>query len=189
LDTREKEKDKKGRKNSVFGNLFKKKQKKPSKDEDIPREQEATEKKGSISAAAAAAASASATQAEANDSEDLLRKDWTNTSATGYGATTQIAGDNQGRGIEDHERTKFTSPDENLSPKQVTHSILTAPSSLFRSYGHKLRRILLRWIPISMRLQRQRVKAVMFKCHRFHGQMPRYIPSWTTIPVFATYWF
>jgi hypothetical protein len=37
---REKEKDRKGRKNSVFGNLFKKRQKKPSRDEDITREDE-----------------------------------------------------------------------------------------------------------------------------------------------------
>jgi hypothetical protein len=120
LDTREKEKDKKGRKNSVFGNLFKKKQKKPSKDEDIPREQEATEKKGSTSAAAATATAA--TQADASESEDLLRKDWANASAPGHGVTTQISRGNQGRAIEDQERTKYTSPDVNLSPKEVMHS-------------------------------------------------------------------
>jgi hypothetical protein len=184
LDTREKEKDKKGRKNSVFGNLFKKKQKKPSKDEDISREQEPTEKKSNISSAATAA-----TKAEANDSEDLLRNDWENASATRYGPTTQISGGNQSRGIEDQERTKYTSPDANLSPKQVTHSILKAPRLLFRNYGHKLRRILLRWILISICLQRLRVKAAISKRHRFHGQMPRYIPSWTMIPAFAMYWF
>ena len=46
---REKDRDKKGRKNSVFGNLFRKKSRKSSKDEDAGREEDATESKGSIS--------------------------------------------------------------------------------------------------------------------------------------------
>jgi hypothetical protein len=44
-DVRERERDRKGRKNSVFGNLFKKKTKKSSKDEDAPHEQEVVEAK------------------------------------------------------------------------------------------------------------------------------------------------
>jgi len=44
-DTREKEKDKKVRKNSVFGNLFKKKMKKSFKDEDVIRDEEPLESK------------------------------------------------------------------------------------------------------------------------------------------------
>lgn len=46
---REKDRDKKGRKNSVFGNLFRKKSRKSSKDEDAGREENAIEPKGSIS--------------------------------------------------------------------------------------------------------------------------------------------
>lgn len=46
---RDKDRDKKGRKNSVFGNLFRKKSRKSSKDEDAGREEDATEPKGSIS--------------------------------------------------------------------------------------------------------------------------------------------
>ena len=188
LDTREKEKDKKGRKNSVFGNLFKKKQKKLSKDEDISRELEATEKKGSTSTAAATATAATQAEAEANESEDLLRNDWATASAPGHGVTTQISRGNQGRAIEDQERTKYTSPDANLSPKEVMHSYSKVHCLLFRNYDLKLRHILL-WIPIPMRLRRLRVKAAKSKRRRFHGQMPRYIPSWTTIPAFGMYWF
>lgn len=68
LDSREKERDKKGRKNSVFGNLFKKRTKKTSKDEEL-RELDIAEKKSVIETPT--------TRTEANEDEYSLRKDWT----------------------------------------------------------------------------------------------------------------
>ena len=69
MDPREKERDKKGRKNSVFGNLFKKRTKKPSKDEEA-RELDAAETKSSV-------IETPTTRTVANDDKDSLRKDWT----------------------------------------------------------------------------------------------------------------
>jgi hypothetical protein len=107
LDIREREKDKKGRKNSVFGNLFKKKQKKSSRDEDNSREQDAKERKSSIPAV----------HREANDSEDLLRNDWTTVHATEIEGNKQSSAINQIRGFPANSIT-YASP-EPLSPKQV----------------------------------------------------------------------
>jgi hypothetical protein len=42
-ETREKDRDKKGRKNSMFGNLFRKKPRKPSKYEDLVRDEDPAE--------------------------------------------------------------------------------------------------------------------------------------------------
>ena len=68
-DPREKERDKKGRKNSVFGNLFKKRTKKPSKDEEA-RDLDARETKSPK-------LEAPTTRAAAGDDKDSLRRDWT----------------------------------------------------------------------------------------------------------------
>ena len=68
LDPREKERDKKGRKNSVFGNLFKKRTKKTSKDEEL-RELDTAEKKSVVETPT--------TRTEANEDEYSLRKDMT----------------------------------------------------------------------------------------------------------------
>lgn len=69
LDPREKERDKKGRKNSVFGNLFKKRAKKPSKDEEA-RELDAVGTKSPV-------IETPTTRTAATDDMDSLRKDWT----------------------------------------------------------------------------------------------------------------
>jgi hypothetical protein len=64
------EKDKKVRKNSVFGNLFKKKTKKSSKDEDVVREEEPVEIK--------VTAIAAPIQSEADRSGNSLENEWNN---------------------------------------------------------------------------------------------------------------
>jgi hypothetical protein len=69
LDPREKERDRKGRKNSVFGNLFKKRTKKPSKDEET-REFDLAETKPLVR-------DASINHVGTPEDEDSLRKDWT----------------------------------------------------------------------------------------------------------------
>jgi len=69
LDPREKDKDKKGRKNSVFGNLFKKRTKKLSKDEET-REFDLADTKATV-------ADTSTNRAGTIGDEDSLRKDWT----------------------------------------------------------------------------------------------------------------
>jgi hypothetical protein len=69
LDPREKERDKKGRKNSVFGNLFKKRTKKPSKDEEA-RELDPVETKSTV-------VDTSMSRTNTNEDKDSLRKDWT----------------------------------------------------------------------------------------------------------------
>src|SRR5579859_3904745 len=63
---KDKERDKRGRKNSVFGNLFKKKAKKSSKDEDIVRDDEQADSRSSQSAL-------SPVQAQHGDGQDSLR--------------------------------------------------------------------------------------------------------------------
>lgn len=69
LDPREKERDKKGRKNSVFGNLFKKRTKKPSKDEET-REFDLPDTKATVE-------DTSLNPAGPIEDEDSLRKDRT----------------------------------------------------------------------------------------------------------------
>jgi hypothetical protein len=69
-DSRDKEKDKKVRKNSVFGNLFKKKTKKSSKDEDAVREEGSLEVQ--INPTSEPLRQASAKEI------DSLRNDWAN---------------------------------------------------------------------------------------------------------------
>jgi hypothetical protein len=69
-DSDPREKDKKVRKNSVFGNLFKKKTKKSSKDEDVVREEEPVEIK--------VTAIAAPIQSEADRSGNSLDNEWNN---------------------------------------------------------------------------------------------------------------
>ena len=73
LETREKELNKKGRKNSVFGNLFKKRSKKSSKeDEGTAEEGPADEKSATVS-----------NESESNEDSYQLQKPWV-TSSTKY---------------------------------------------------------------------------------------------------------
>jgi hypothetical protein len=173
LDIREREKDKKGRKNSVFGNLFKKKQKKSSRDEDNSREQEAKERKNSIPAV----------HKEANESEDLLRSDWTTVHATDSEDNKQSSAINQSRGFPADSIT-YASP-EPLSPKQVIRMLSLECSLLIdRSYMWRLPRSLSMQI-LTSSLPQLLVEAPISKPRRFHGLMHRYIHSWTMTLAFG----
>jgi hypothetical protein len=104
LDPREKDRDKKGRKNSVFGNLFKKRTKKPSKDDET-REIDSADTKATVEAI-------SRNRADTNEDEDSLRKDWTRPLPPQTGA----AGSRNGVNQEVHL-------DRDKSNEQVAHTI------------------------------------------------------------------
>lgn len=181
MDTREREKDKKGRKNSVFGNLFKKKQKKLSRDEDNSREQDTKERNVNVPAAVLT---------EANDNDDLLRNDWTNISATESGDYQQSSAINQSRGVP-ADRTTYMSP-EPLSPNQVTR-LLSFECSLLIFFSNSMRRLPRnpsKQIPI-FSLPALVMQTPISKPLRFHGLMHHCIHFWKMILAFGMclYWY
>ena len=95
---REKDRDKKGRKNSVFGNLFRKKSRKSSKDEDAGRDEIAIEPKGSIS-------SDVIVEKEVNEDKTSNQNRWMESSPSEKGPkarSSETAGVANGQGTSKH---------------------------------------------------------------------------------------
>jgi len=161
---REKDRDKKGKKSSVFGNLFRKKSRKSSKDEDSGREEDATEPKGTIS-------SDVIIEKEVNEDETSNRKESFPSEKGLKSRTSETAATVDRQGTSEHVAT----------PVLISTELVSAYSSqkLIKSRIHMQRgqyplQILL-WTDTYLQQPRKRV--VAWRHLHFHGQTHLFIHS------------
>jgi len=155
-DTRERENTKKGKKSSVFGNLFRKRSRKPSKDEDVNRDDDVVETKE---------VSVRGVTEEEDEGTVNLRSRLLETS------NMQNVDKGKPRDVDAHLHGT------NYNSKAVVHTPVSAPNSRYNE--RKLQS--LSWNPNRRILPRRRRKlAAIFLHLRFRGQMLLFTPSWTT---------
>jgi len=154
-DTREKENTKKGKKNSVFGNLFRKRSRKLSKDEDVNRDDDVVETK-EVSVRAVT---------EEDEGMVNLRSRLLETS------NMQTVAKGKTRDVDLHLNGT------NYNNKAVVYT----PLSAFNPRYNERKPPSLSWNLNRRILPRRRRKlAALFLHLRFRGQMRLFTPSWTT---------
>jgi hypothetical protein len=160
------------RKNSVFGNLFKKKTK-SSKDEDVIRDEEPLELK--VTAPSAPIQSEAARQTESLDN--------------GWGSTRAAESDELrnshrfGTNEKFESKSKHTTTDVNFSRDMVPFTRCGLQST--RLYDLKLRKSNGKLIWITMHLLSQPIAAAALPLPRFCGQTHLCIHFWTMTPAYT----
>ena len=161
----------------MFGNLFKKKTKKSSKDDDAVREEDLFEVK--TTAPIAPIQSSATRPGESN------QNDWTSPLQSDIDERVLLNDSRSGMNDNSEGKSKHTTNDVDVVNESVFFK-LERSLQLSRSCGPKLLRNSLILIRITTRLL-LRLMAAASLLLPFHGQMLLCIHFWTTIPAYEMY--
>jgi hypothetical protein len=162
----------------VFGNLFRKKSRKPSKDDETGREEETADAK-------AAAITVVAVEQESNEKDDSLRNDWDASTQSREVEKIQSAMTVGADGLDDDARLPIISAEK----ESVILYFLFKSLSIFRRYSSRLHP------PRLMLILRDRcrlirvIKVAALPRRPCPGPIHPSIPSWTTIRAYETHLF